>query len=584
MAVRLTQEYVEVLNIQAPIVRFTQLYVEVLNKTTPTVRHTQTYIEVLQPSAVISEQNVPQTLTLTQTITKSHVVSPTVTSTLTLSQTALSFRALDVTSTLTLSQTQTTTSVFNREVTSTLSLSQNIGVIRSFEVEVENTLNLTHSNTFEVGKFADAEHTIVFSQTIDVERLVNKAVFQNLYPAHIIGLNKVLNKSINSSLVFTQTVSATNAKAVKNTLTFTQTVTGVNTKGVKSTLEFNSLVNLNLTANRTILSYLQLSQQIQFSMPLINRAVSQTLTITQIVIGHAVKAVAQTLSLTQSITVLKSKPVKNTLNLVQTIGINRNINSTLTQNLALTQTITLSHTKSLSVTHVFSIDQYLAKKKVLFTSVTNNLNLSQNVVRERFFLDVESTLDLTQTISKGRIRSLNVSSNLLFDSQQTVNTNYTFSIIHNLIFKPTHPIRIGSAIIEVPNVTVVKAQRYFLLKTDSKAVTLPNAEWGDGEGNTGKFTLKRAVNGKVYTYVKNTNKRKLNYTFTLGRQKSIELREFLRTENTKFIELHNWKGEIWITNLITNPPEFSPKSRGVGCYPRDERVEVSLEFEGIKVN
>ena len=85
------------------------------------------------------------------------------------------------------------------------------------------------------------------------------------------------------------------------------------------------------------------------------------------------------------------------------------------------------------------------------------------------------------------------------------------------------------------------------------------------------------MNGSVQTHVKTNDNRRLTQTFRmLDRQKAVEVVEFFKYYNSDKIRLTNWKGEIWKVNLLTNPIDFVKTGRF--------RTDVSLEFEGIKLN
>lgn len=49
------------------------------------------------------------------------------------------------------------------------------------------------------------------------------------------------------------------------------------------------------------------------------------------------------------------------------------------------------------------------------------------------------------------------------------------------------------------------------------------------------------------------------------------------------MQIQNWKGEIWIVRLLTNPIEFSDQLRPSLCES-DSKVTVALEFEGVRIH
>ena len=104
---------------------------------------------------------------------------------------------------------------------------------------------------------------------------------------------------------------------------------------------------------------------------------------------------------------------------------------------------------------------------------------------------------------------------------------------------------------------------------------LPNPEWSDSEQLTGEVTIKRSVNGAVYTYVKSKNdRRRLLFRFRLTRSKSLELKAFIQSYFSSTVNLIDHKNQRWIGNLLNNPFEFEALL--------GEEQNIQLEFEGIK--
>ena len=56
---------------------------------------------------------------------------------------------------------------------------------------------------------------------------------------------------------------------------------------------------------------------------------------------------------------------------------------------------------------------------------------------------------------------------------------------------------------------------------------LPSPQFGDSESLRAEVSVKRAVDGTRYTYVKRKGGRKLQWTFQLTRNKALELRAFI---------------------------------------------------------
>lgn len=120
----------------------------------------------------------------------------------------------------------------------------------------------------------------------------------------------------------------------------------------------------------------------------------------------------------------------------------------------------------------------------------------------------------------------------------------------------------------------------------SGVIVLPDPVLGDTEENLGTVAIKYSINGNSKITIKNSYLTKLTYSFELRRMKSLELRQFLINNDTSLFLLTNWKGEVWLCNIVNAPLNLIAKSRWgenpSGCDNR-EQIDVTLEFEGVKV-
>ena len=89
------------------------------------------------------------------------------------------------------------------------------------------------------------------------------------------------------------------------------------------------------------------------------------------------------------------------------------------------------------------------------------------------------------------------------------------------------------------------------------------------------------MNGYKRTYIKHNNNRRLTYTFSIVREKGLELEYFFKQHNGHSMKLITWEAEIWRVFLITNPLNFNQPRRSAICGPQ---VEIDLEFEGVKIS
>lgn len=118
------------------------------------------------------------------------------------------------------------------------------------------------------------------------------------------------------------------------------------------------------------------------------------------------------------------------------------------------------------------------------------------------------------------------------------------------------------------------------LPNPNATTVLPNPMFGDAQLPQRKLSIKRAMDGTVYTYVKSNARNKLQYSFRLSRMKALELRAFIQSYYRTKVRLTNHKGEVWIVYFTTNPFEFMVD--GAASWPGREYVTVTLEFEGVQ--
>jgi len=110
-------------------------------------------------------------------------------------------------------------------------------------------------------------------------------------------------------------------------------------------------------------------------------------------------------------------------------------------------------------------------------------------------------------------------------------------------------------------------------------VMLPSPDWGDTMEVASSMTKMRAMDGTLYTYVKQRQGRKrFRLTFEIARSKAIELRAFIKAYYRTPMQLTDHNGNQWLVYLQNNPFEFAANSKAEG-FPGGETMMVSLEFE-----
>jgi hypothetical protein len=114
---------------------------------------------------------------------------------------------------------------------------------------------------------------------------------------------------------------------------------------------------------------------------------------------------------------------------------------------------------------------------------------------------------------------------------------------------------------------------------------LPRPTFGDQENVVASLSVKRAMDGTRYTYVKQKGRRRFRWTFRLTRNKGLELRAFIKSYFPSKIKVTDHSGQAWVGNFISNPFEFETTARAapaIAPMPRGETQVITIEFEGKK--
>jgi hypothetical protein len=230
--------------------------------------------------------------------------------------------------------------------------------------------------------------------------------------------------------------------------------------------------------------------------------------------------------------------------------------------------VTPVHNETVSQTIVFAGVAQCTRpaSSTLVMSDSATYILAHNIV-------VSQTLVMSQSGTRNAVLLRPISQTLAFNVPRQVNAPLIGTIGGGNVtnFAYNMPIAVGNL---VPRRCIV------VLGVPAQSVVLPCPLFGDTESYTGEMNLKRTMTGDTYTYVKKTGTEKLKYSWNLGTYKAIELRDFLIAHCQELITLQNFKGEIWYVFLTNNPFEFSHAAR---WQPSGERVDITLEFEGVKL-
>ncbi len=120
---------------------------------------------------------------------------------------------------------------------------------------------------------------------------------------------------------------------------------------------------------------------------------------------------------------------------------------------------------------------------------------------------------------------------------------------------------------------IVMQAPHELIQTTS---VFPNPMIGDSVAAQDTVNPILTQSGKIFTYVKTTNRKHLVLTFELKREKAIELREFFNAYNSQNIRLTLWNGEVWVVTFTPNNLDFENLGR-------DPVSVVQVAFQGEKL-
>lgn len=232
---------------------------------------------------------------------------------------------------------------------------------------------------------------------------------------------------------------------------------------------------------------------------------------------------------------------------------------------------------------VLAFDETSRKNMVFAKGNSDTLAFSEIDIRTGYNFTEQDNVTFVENQTILRIHNKSGSDVLVFSETPARAATFARLFSENIEFKGGYIRRFGNGSLEIfyPEGRVVKKQNLFILKGFNSVVTLPNPEFDDSESNADTLTIYRSMNNDIYTFVKVQPFKKLSYSFTLTRLKSIELRRFFDSEKSNKIEIQNHKTEIWIGYLITNPVQFTTVKRAEPC---GEQVEVTLDFEAVRVS
>ncbi len=491
---------------------------------------------------------------------------------------------LDADATSQLNLTQTVHFALALTIPQTITFTDQVISGDNLPVDADNTITFTHSADVTRSLPASATNTLTFTQAASVEVTLNKLITQHL------TLTQAASREIDKvvfpahTITFTQVASAVTTKAVTNTLTITQSADVLLVKKASNTLIMDSVAAVSITLTKST-HHVFVPFHAATVHTTLNKAVAQTLNLTQVASATVTKFASNTLNLTQSCTVTNSKNTSNLLEITQVCTVNKLVAVNATNALLLVQTFQPQFIRQVHAHDILAFDQNAAHKLILTHAAQNTIVFSQDLVRVRTNEDLSQTIVFTQAADVVKVSEQTIEQNLEFIQEATVSMSYNRTATNTLVFKEffTKPVVIGDVTeVNIPQVQVVLVKPFVILQSPQTSIVLPPPEFGDSENSRGFLNIKRTMTGETYVYRRQNPLEKLNYDFVIDRKKAIELRAFLLQNNSKVLTLTNWKGEIWKVLLTNNPFQFTEEGYREG--PQGNRSRIPLELQGVKIN
>lgn len=307
------------------------------------------------------------------------------------------------------------------------------------------------------------------------------------------------------------------------------------------------------------------------------RELTNTITFNQVADVIKTKLVNQTITFVQDADVEKTKGIIQTITFAQTATSQyAPHNDSQSQMFDITETVTVSKAFGRSVTNALTFAQSATFVKRKYKSVSQLFVMSQSAAIT-IDTSVTNQISFVQNTATAKILHRSLSNIITFNQTVTKQTIWTratsnFFNVHNGGTKQD-----GSLIVNIPGALVTKKQNKVILEVPGKVLLLPKPLLGNREQELDELIIQRAIDSTKYVYVRRNEKKKLNWTFQVKKNKCTEIVNFMKDNLSQAVTIKDWKGNIWYGYILTNPIEFTVSER-FGQH------EFDFEFEGIKIN
>lgn len=483
----------------------------------------------------------------------------------------------------------------------------------------------------------DLEHLALYRQPYDLYKQssrrvrppaagaeVNESVTHSCTFTQSLSKTVTSNKSLTHSIVCTQSYGRTLAQSVTQSFVTSHTISSV-------TGHFTHItVNQSFAVSHSIVKRLARYLSVSHSMAMTDYATSnvglivQSFTVTQtIAFTKSIRlAVVQSFSPSDVVFIQSPRTIALNHNFIcsQTLSERNATNrQTLSSSFVASQVVDgRNATTRISIVQAFTATQSLIiRDAVISISLTDSMVFTQRV-NTQYHKTVVQDINVADTIIKHRhiYRTFHTDTTIVEDFSTTRTINRTFSssdeVLSNFnrqviygrdlqttseIISSTHlgieystgpfylpPISGGPPQFGTPSdpragisgIDIISK----LVKIESGANTLllPQPQLANTLGDAAEVIHKRSVTGELASYKKTTGQERFSYTFWLDRLKAFEVRQWVKEYGASLLKITNWRGEIWMGNLITDQPTLHFDSVRVGAA--GEKVIITLEFQG----
>jgi hypothetical protein len=271
-----------------------------------------------------------------------------------------------------------------------------------------------------------ASNGLVLSHSLSLNTVLNQTPSNTLTVSQSATVLKVVNLTASNTLVFAQASVKTIPVHASNTFVISESNTILKQKvGVgSSTITFSGLASCLKTINRSIFDNLAIVHTVS-KLAILNKSLSQTLTITESNTVSNTHPTHNTLTYSQTATAQIVKTGKNILLLDQNVLLNTVLNRALsTQFIPFQGSISLNHISNLTASNALVFNSSSISNSVL--GAVNSLVLSQSAIvsntrpaNDEFVID--QSVDLIKTSNKTINQSLHLVSSVSLNKGKSYN-------------------------------------------------------------------------------------------------------------------------------------------------------------------